>query len=1800
MKIFGLTKMFTLLGILILLFASNSWSAPVQADETTSAENKVSSLLSLHIKQKEIHVGEALQGSAKLLGVDSASSTETTLINRERVYLHFTQQPTDGQIAELKTLGVAVFADSWVPPVNNFQNGFVLAEMPVEHLDALTAKDYIVSLDTAEQQLSLQNDQARAAMNVDPVWSGGDTGAGVSVAVIDSGLDTHNPDFPTPVAAIDYSNYPIKDDSVANTVTGHGTHVTGSLLGRGVNSATYKGVAPGAGLVFIKVGNDTDGSISSDAMTYAIRDAVDVYHVKIINISIGIWSEYHDGTDQWCQAVDYATSQGTTVFAAAGNDASSGWHYSGTLAASSMTEDIPITATTKSYLSSNLVWFDGLGAHNNLTLQYFDANHKLLSPIAGIQSESIKGTESNQYYFASQQNTGTYYLRVHNNSPTSQFFHIYYMGGANTVTFSSPDPNYTITSPGEADSAIAVGAYVTRNSWTNYNGSNYNFVPQEFVGSVASFSSRGPRVDASAPPKPDLVAPGSIIISARDPLYALGNPNYDPAIIDNDGQNLNGSGPANYFVMEGTSMASPIAAGVGALILNQNPAYTPALIKQALESTATDQGTSGWDHIYGWGLINASLSVNSHPVLDSYSDHNFSISCDQFSNYSTQHTVYISGKFFLPYHNYQVVYYDGSNKQVAIDYVTTGDSTANAFAISSKHTFIFHDDQPGNWHVIACDAVAMPPGTYDAEWTSTISTDTFSVQSSAIFQSRLVFITASQNLIAGAVSNTINLQSQDPSGNPVNVTSNTTIYLTTTSNAGRFDTSNSGTFDDNFSSVIIPDGSNSVSFFYKDTLAGNFLISAAGDSFVTATQQEIVVPAKASQIRVENDLAGNGSLITARDVITGISISAYAISRDQFGNFVANVAAIWSLDNFTGGVLSSDLVSASDSKSAVFTGHSAGTAAIRVTSGGLTSIDSGIITVIITNPWSWGSNLFGQLGNGVTANSYIPVQVTISGVSNISAGDEHSLALQSNGTVWAWGFNSFGQLGNGTNSNSDFPVQVIGVDGITAIAAGGYHSLALKSDGTVWAWGDNTWGQLGNSTSNPSNLPVQVSGLSEIIALASGWQSSLALKSDGTVWAWGENYFGQLGTGDYSASSVPVIVKNLSQVNSIASGGYHSLALRSDGSVWTWGMNTSGQLGNGSMTNSNLPVQVNSLVGVSAIAGGSEHSLALESNGTVWAWGSNKYGQLGSETNVFRILPTKVASLSGVNAIGAGGYHSLALKSGGAVWTWGYNYYGQLGNGTGIDNFVPAQIKGLKGINIIDGGQGNSVAAKSDGTVWTWGYNGEGELGNGLGSSADPGKITGLAGVISLAAGGYHSLALKSDGTVWAWGMNYYGELGTGNNNYSSLPIQINEINGVTAIAAGTVHSLALKLDGTVWAWGSNQSGQLGNQTTVNTNSPTQVSNLSGVIAIACGGYHSLAVKSDGTVWTWGYNNNGELGNGNLNFKSLVPVQTLRLNDVIAVAGGGYHSLALKSDGTVWTWGYNQFGELGNGTNSNSYLPVQVSSLSGIVAVSGGWGFSLGLKSDGTVWSWGSNQYGQLGNGTLDSNVPIQVNGLNRITAISAGTYHGLILKSDGTVWALGYNYDGELGNGTLTNSNSPVQVNGLSGVSSICAGGYHNLAIKPDSTQESFITLTSSINPSYYGQLVTFSANVSGIISAEIPGGTVTFQDGDTYLGTGIVDSSGRATFSTSALSVGSHDVTAIYQVSGNFLVSMGLVQNIRKSGDASIDGVVNMADVTLVERIILGLNPPTAGADANGDGTINMGDVTKIERFILGLDPL
>ncbi|HQI69830.1 MAG TPA: hypothetical protein PLT47_03720, partial [Bacteroidales bacterium] len=217
-------------------------------------------------------------------------------------------------------------------------------------------------------------------------------------------------------------------------------------------------------------------------------------------------------------------------------------------------------------------------------------------------------------------------------------------------------------------------------------------------------------------------------------------------------------------------------------------------------------------------------------------------------------------------------------------------------------------------------------------------------------------------------------------------------------------------------------------------------------------------------------------------------------------------------------------------------------------------------------------------------------------------------------------------------------------------------------------------------------------------------------------------------------------------------------------------------------------------------------------------------------------------------------------------------------------------------------------------------------------------------------------------------------------------------------IAAGWSHSLYLCNSGsTVNAWGANASGQVGDGTAIDKVSPTTVNGITGVRAIAAGYQHSLALRNDSTLWAWGDNTDGQLGDSS-NTSTMTPVKVKGLTGVIAVSGGqaGYHSLALKADGTVWAWGRNTDGQLGDGTNISKNIPTQITSLTGIIAIAGGEYHSLAIKNDGTVWAWGKNSKGQLGNGnTVNSNIPVQVTNLTGITAIAAGRFFSIALKSD-------------------------------------------------------------------------------------------------------------------------------------------------------------------------------------------------------------
>jgi alpha-tubulin suppressor-like RCC1 family protein len=909
----------------------------------------------------------------------------------------------------------------------------------------------------------------------------------------------------------------------------------------------------------------------------------------------------------------------------------------------------------------------------------------------------------------------------------------------------------------------------------------------------------------------------------------------------------------------------------------------------------------------------------------------------------------------------------------------------------------------------------------------------------------------------------------------------------------------------------------------------------------------------------------------------------------------------------------------------------------------------------------WGENSSGQLGNDSIANSPLPIAVDRTGalagktVVGMVAGLYHGLALCSDGTVVAWGDNSYGQLGNGKTASSRVPVLVKGLPvskTVVAIAAGTYHSLALCSDGSVAAWGRNSYGQLGNNSTTNSLIPVLVdtSGALAgryVIALGAGPQYSLALCADGSVVGWGANDGGQLGNNSTTSSSVPVEVDRsgvLAGKSVVGISVVHdtSFALCSDGTLAAWGY--ASLLGTGSTSNAMVPVAVTTtglrtgevfmrigngvyaahsigltalplqtatplpataITGLSAILNGSVN--ARENAVTV----AFEYGLDETYGNTLDASPATAAgkndtavsaAISGLTPGTIYHYRVVTSSYGGIVRSADMTFTTLSDNAklaglslstgafgpdfakttTGYVATVPFAIDGVtvtpvtdhfgasvqvEGVPVASGTASGVISLPVGNTTITTLVTAEDGIAtmtytitvtrlplnftfhsasnvpvsaDGFAASGIPvdivlnyapvpgtiltmvnntslgfihGRFSNLAQgqrigltfngktydfVANYFGGTSNDLVLQwADTKVMAWGSNSYGQLGDTSTTRRLLPTSIDGTDvlagkTIVAVAGGYLHSLALCSDGTLAAWGYNVYGQLGNNSNAPSNVPVAVDRsgvLTGktVIAISAGPFHNLALCADGTVAAWGYNNYGQLGTGD-KVASRVPVLVnppgaLAGKQVVAVAAGAYSSFALCADGMLTAWGYNEEGELGDGTTSNSTVPVAVDTtgvLAGkqIASVTAGQYHTLALCTDGTLVAWGYNNRGQLGNNsTITSKVPVAIGSLGilsgkTVVATRASGAHSLALCSDGTLAAWGWNNKGQLGRTGITQSLLPLPidtsgVSAVTGIAQIAVGGSHGVVLGADGTMAAW-------GDNAYGQLGNNSTTTS------------------------------------------------------------------------------------------------------------------------------
>jgi alpha-tubulin suppressor-like RCC1 family protein len=343
--------------------------------------------------------------------------------------------------------------------------------------------------------------------------------------------------------------------------------------------------------------------------------------------------------------------------------------------------------------------------------------------------------------------------------------------------------------------------------------------------------------------------------------------------------------------------------------------------------------------------------------------------------------------------------------------------------------------------------------------------------------------------------------------------------------------------------------------------------------------------------------------------------------------------------------------------------------------------------------------------------------------------------------------------------------------------------------------------------------------------------------------------------------------------------------------------------------------------------------------------------------------------------IDAGMGHPCARKTDGTLVCWGSNRYGQVGDGTANDRAIPATVAALgSSVAHVEGGGTHECAAKTDGTLWCWGRNANGQLGDGTTTDRlTPVQVTTLSNVAEVTLGIAHTCARKVDGSLWCWGYNAYGALGDGTTTQRTLPVQVTALGtSVAQISAGEYHTCARRKDGYLFCWGDGVGGQLGDGTAQHRYVPTRLTAFNGNVAeVASGSAHTCARKTDGTLWCWGYNIYGALGNGTTTYTPS-PIQVKAMGASVAqvsVGSGGFHTCARKLDNTVWCWGSSWTGD---GTTTDRLTPVQVTALgTSTVQLSAGGGQTCALRNDDTVWCWGANNHNQVGDGTTtDRSLP--------------------------------------------------------------------------------------------------------------------------------------------------------------------------------------------------------------------------------------
>ncbi len=673
---------------------------------------------------------------------------------------------------------------------------------------------------------------------------------------------------------------------------------------------------------------------------------------------------------------------------------------------------------------------------------------------------------------------------------------------------------------------------------------------------------------------------------------------------------------------------------------------------------------------------------------------------------------------------------------------------------------------------------------------------------------------------------------------------------------------------------------------------------------------------------------------------------------------------------------------------------------------------------------------------------------------SVSAGIDHTCAVAFDRSAWCWGKNDRGQVGDTTLADRDRPVPVRGPRSVALIAAGYRRTFALTTTGELWGWGTVKTGGLTRAALLPHAQPRRVNIPEPVRDYRIG-QTSCALTRPGNLWCWR----GQWSPTSNAPKAIPRQLRGLPEVADFDSGTNHFCAMSKDGRLWCWGQNAQGQLGNGTRDESAKPLRITGLPAVAGVVCGAEITCAYTARGAVWCWG--RVGSPKRTKKPF-VPPSEPGTPEGppptsilrpAPLVGLGEVVSLVL---GSPYTWARTRQGKVVKWKTIGAHTAPRLPVPK-TDLAAGlrfGSEHRCILDTKGGVRCWGDNAKGQLGDGsFRSRATPIRITGLGPLTQLSVGSYHTCGLSRRGRIRCWGDDTSGQLGLGAPTRWRTPHDAHPtLRGAQQGAAGRQHACAVRPDGDVWCWGAPSfagRAELGQR---NRYTPRRVHGVRDAVAVASFYSTTCALKRDSTVWCWGDNMSQALGRPREHYQGPKPRPVHGLRGATRISVGHNHACAVKRDRTVWCWGgvfhRRLIGGLRDEHRKLTDPPPVQEVFHEAIALASGWGHTCAIPRDGTVWCWGNNRWGNLGDGSRKwLGRPVQVKGIGGARSIAAGTMHSCAVTGDGAVWCWGDNRQGQLGAVTPRLSTTPRRVPGLPKATAVYAGDEHSCALTRGAT---------------------------------------------------------------------------------------------------------------------------------------------------------